>query len=50
MLRVEKVVANLPPDVQVPVPSSTVEAAEVQEAEDKIVDEDEEEALLERQR
>lgn len=47
VLRVEKVVANLPPDVQVPVPSNTVEAAEVQEAEDEIVDQDEEEALPE---
>jgi len=29
VLRVEKVVANLPPDIQIPVPSNTVEAAEV---------------------
>ncbi len=41
----EKVVANLPPDIQVPVPSNTVEAAEVQEVDDEIVDQDEEEAL-----
>jgi hypothetical protein len=33
VLRVEKVVANLPPDIQVPVPSNAVEDAEVQEAE-----------------
>jgi hypothetical protein len=47
VLKVEKVVANLPPDVQVPAPSNTVKAAEVQEAEDEIVDQDEEEALPE---
>ncbi len=47
VLRVEKVVANLPPDIQVPAPSNTAEAAEVQEAEDEIVDQDEEEALPE---
>jgi hypothetical protein len=40
VLRVEKVVANLPPDIPVPAPSNTVEASEVQEA-------DEEEALPE---
>ncbi len=43
----EKVVANLPPDIQVPVPSNTVEAAEVQEADDEIMDQDEAEALPE---
>ena len=47
VLRVEKVVANLPPDVQVSIPSNVVEAAEVQEADDEVVDQNEEEALPE---
>jgi hypothetical protein len=45
VLRVEKVVENLPPDIQLPALSNTVEAAEVQEADEEIVVQDEEEAL-----
>jgi hypothetical protein len=45
--RVKKVVANLPPDIPVPTPSNTVEASEVQEADEEVVDQDEEEALPE---
>jgi hypothetical protein len=47
VLRVEKIVANLPQCIQVPVSSNTVESAEAQEADDEIIDQDEEEALLE---
>ncbi len=47
VLRMEKVATNVPPDIPVPVPSNTVKAAEVQEADDEIVDQDEEEALPE---
>jgi hypothetical protein len=46
-LRVEKVVASLPPDILVPAPSNVVEAAEVQEADEEVVNQDEEQALPE---
>ena len=38
VLTVEKVVANLPPDIPVPAPSNTVEASEVQEADEEVID------------
>jgi hypothetical protein len=41
VLRAEKVIVSL----QLPIPSNTVEAAEVQDAEEEVVDQDEEEAL-----
>ncbi len=47
MLRVEKVAASLPPDVQLPVPSTHVETMEAEDIQEEIADQDEEEALPE---
>jgi hypothetical protein len=45
VLRVERVAASLPPDVQVPIPSTQVEAMEAEEAQQEIADQDEEAEL-----
>ena len=45
ILRVEKVVASLPPDMPLPNPSNPIEAAELQHAAEEVVDQEEEEAL-----
>ncbi len=45
MLRVEKVAASLPPDVQVPIASTHVEAMEAEDAQEEIADQDEEAEL-----
>ncbi len=47
VLRVEKVAASLPPDVQLPVPATHVEAVEAEEVQEEVADQDEEEALPE---
>lgn len=45
ILRVEKVVASLPPDMPLPAASNPIEAAELQDAAEEVVDQEEEEAL-----
>jgi hypothetical protein len=47
VLRVEKVAASLPPDVQLPVPATHVEAVEAEDVQEEVADQDEEEALPE---
>jgi hypothetical protein len=45
ILRVEKVVASLPPDIPLPNPSNPIEVAELQDAAEEVVDQKEKEAL-----
>jgi hypothetical protein len=47
VLRVERVAARLPPDVQLPVPATRVEALEAGDIQEEVADQDEEEVLLE---